>query len=273
MALCLSCHDGTDPRAPDIISSGTAANPSNVVATPYTSKYGSSAGFFQGDYLAAANPGGHDLRPGVTITAPLSTGYSKSGGLVCSDCHDVHGSANYRNLVPDPNPNHPGSYELVLNRQIRENTPVNTQNPNPVVAYDTANVSFYVQNNISAWCADCHDLLDQNANGTSPAHFRGHPSDVQLLGTGYHTDVANWSSPGIEAQTGFGLDVGDMSGGIPRLRYGSPTGSNTSAGSSDTVFCLSCHKAHGSKNEYGMVWPYHREGLDSYSGCQQCHFK
>jgi len=57
----MSCHDGTDPEAPDIVAAGTAANPSSTVVTGYASVYGSSAGFFQSDYLSAANSHGHDL--------------------------------------------------------------------------------------------------------------------------------------------------------------------------------------------------------------------
>ena len=69
--LCLSCHFGSAPDAPDVIAAGSAASPSDAVSTEYTSHYGSSAGFFQSDYLSAANPYGHDLRPGVPVTARL----------------------------------------------------------------------------------------------------------------------------------------------------------------------------------------------------------
>lgn len=273
VSLCMSCHDGTDPQAPDIVASGTAGSPTDIVSTLYTSKFGSSAGFFQNDFHNAVSPFGHSMAPAVSVTAPLSTTYQKNGGLMCSDCHDTHGNDNYRNLLPDPNPKHPGSYTIALGTQVKEATPVNALNPNPAVAYDTANVSLYVQNNIGAWCADCHDQLSTNSTGGAPAHFRGHPSDVPIGAIGAHTDVANWTGSGSQANTGFGTDVNDSIAGIPRLRYGSPSGSNTIPGNSDTVSCLSCHKAHGSKYKHGLVWPLQQTGADMLSGCQQCHYK
>jgi hypothetical protein len=128
-------------------------------------------------------------------------------------------------------------------------------------------------NNIGAWCADCHDSLAQNVTASSPAHFKGHPSDVEIGGAYSHADLTNWSAGGQSPTTGFGADVGDSLAGIPRVRYGSPTGSSTTAGSGDTMFCLSCHKAHGGKYKFGLVWPHHQAGADMISGCQQCHYK
>lgn len=273
IGLCMSCHNGTDSRAPDIVSTGTSAAPSNVVSNLYASKYGSSAGCFQGDYLGAANPYGHDLNPAVSVTAPLSSTYAKTGGLVCSDCHDTHGAPNYRNLVSDPNPRHVGLWDILIGTQVKETTPVDASSPNPSVAYDTSNVAFYAQNNISAWCADCHDALSQNSAGSAPAHFKGHPSNVEIGGAYPHADASNWQFGTQGPYTGFGSDVGDSTPGVPRLRYGSQLGSNTTAGVGDTVNCLSCHKAHGSKYKYGLVWPYIETGADTISGCQQCHFK
>lgn len=273
VALCMSCHDGTDPQAPDIVASGTSSAPSNIVSTAYSSKYGASAGLFQSDYLSTSNPFGHNLQPNVSVTAPLSNTYTKAGGLVCSDCHDIHGGANYRNLLRNPNPNYVSPIDLLIGTQIKEIVPVNVTVPNPAIAYDTGNVGFYTQNNISAWCTQCHDALSENAVGSNPAHFKGHPSNVEIGGFGAHTDSSNWLSGLLTGLTGFGADVGDSSPGIPRVRFGSISASNTIAGNGDTLTCLSCHKAHGSKYKYSLVWPYNEGGSDMLSGCQQCHYK
>lgn len=271
--LCLSCHDGTDLRAPDIVATGTSGVPSSAVANNYASKYGSSAGFFQMDFLSSPNPAAHDLTPGVPVPAPLSNSYTSTHSLLCSDCHDPHGTPNYRNLVSDPNPNHAGTFSITLGTHVRELVPVDAVNPNPDIAYNTSNVALFANNNISNWCADCHDQLAENTMGSSPAHFRGHPSNTDIGAGGAHTDVSNWLSGLSAANTGFGIDIGDLTAGIPRLRYGSSTGSNTVAGATDRVSCLSCHKAHGSKYRSGLVWPYKEGGADGIAACQQCHFK
>lgn len=268
--LCLSCHNGSNGQAPDIVSSGNSTAPTLNVSTSYQSKFGSSAGFFQGDVLTSENPFGHDLqRMGQT---PLSNSFSPPSGLKCSSCHDPHGSANYRNLRSDPNPNHPGTSDVRLGVDVKESVAVNAISPNPAQAYDSDNVSFYATNNLNAWCADCHDQLSANHGADAPAHFMKHPVGVDMApGNGRHLDVNNWLSGVIGAATGFGLGLEDGTSGVPRVRFGSPTGSNTAASSGDTVLCVTCHKAHGSKYKSAIAWPYRADANDSRSGCQQCH--
>ncbi|MGO8672204.1 MAG: cytochrome c3 family protein [Capsulimonadaceae bacterium] len=273
LGVCLSCHGGEDPQAPDIVATGTAASPTDTVSTPYTSKYGSSAGCFQVDSTQTDNLYGHGLSTQARISAPLSNTYTKSGGLVCSDCHDPHGTPNYRNLLSNPNPNRSNSVSVLLNTDVFEKAPVDLLKPNAQVAYDTENISFSANTSISAWCIECHDQLATNATGSVPAHFKGHPSCVNITGDGLHTDQDNWLNPSGNGDTGFGTAVGDTLPGIPRLRYGSPTHDNQNPSNGDTIQCLTCHKAHGSKYKYDLVWPYFEGGADMLSGCQQCHYK
>jgi formate-dependent nitrite reductase cytochrome c552 subunit len=77
------------------------------------------------------------------------------------------------------------------------------------------------------------------------------------------------------AGTGFGVDVGDALAGIPRVRFsqvGTTYATSGTVGTANKVFCLSCHKAHGSKYDSTVVWPHYTSGAaDQTSACGQCH--
>jgi hypothetical protein len=74
---------------------------------------------------------------------------------------------------------------------------------------------------------------------------------------------------------GFGSLISENRPGIPRVRFAQPGASYaacSTVAASNQVFCLSCHKAHGSKYKFGLLWPYYTHAaLDESSGCAQCH--
>jgi len=78
------------------------------------------------------------------------------------------------------------------------------------------------------------------------------------------TDSAHWVDG-----TGAGFDV-------PRSRFLNNPATSYSAATSvsadNTVFCLSCHKVHGSENPDGLLWP-EQGGTVGPNGCDQCHNK
>jgi hypothetical protein len=255
--LCLSCHDGTDPTAPDVLA------PVQMYASTPTRESG--AGYFSP--AGVANAQGHDL--GLVTTIPLQ-GAAHTAQLTCASCHAVHGNGNYRNLLTDP----AGDSSIV---EIIKGTDVFTEfSPDvppttvgSVAAYNSGNIAYV--SNFSTWCSSCHDQLRLNNASTPPAHFNGHPTDVSLntFLTTRHTDPAHWVSG-----TGEGFPAAQP-GGIPRVPYLSLQArdllSARTPRESDQVFCLSCHKAHGSANKKALLWPY-VEGQDAYvAGCQQCH--
>jgi len=88
-ALCMSCHDGTDTTAPDVMASGTAAAPNDTLLDAYASPYKNSGGVFQSDYATVASNCGHNLGGGV-VTATQGTWTSGATGMTCTDCHDPH---------------------------------------------------------------------------------------------------------------------------------------------------------------------------------------
>ncbi len=260
--LCLSCHDGSDPTAPDVQAP--------VQMYQSTTSGHSAAGFF--GTTGIDNAMGHTL--GLPLTTPLQAG----GALMtlnCASCHAVHGNTNYRNLLYDPA--NRGDSILVTDGTDLFTLVAPDRPPTmagSVAAYDADNVGY--KQNYSAWCASCHDQLEINATALPPAHFNSHPSDVSMnafVGE-YHADPIHWTS-GI----GEGFpDIGDGTDyGIPRVPFQAPTSVDftTSIEPAETneVFCGSCHIAHGGQYEKALRWPYYEGGNAFLAGCQQCHNK
>ncbi len=256
--LCLSCHDGSDPTAPDVLAA--------VSMYDATSDEHSAAGYFAGTDVSSDSA--HDL--GVTDLVPLRTP-STNIALSCASCHDVHGNGNYRNLVSDPDSSGSGT-NVVLGTDIFEGVApaVPPTQEGSVAAYKSSNIGY--RSNLSYWCAECHNLLETNEDGVTPAHYKRHPSDVSLDVAGGHTDPSNWTAGD---SLGFGTATGDGTEGVPRVRFQEATATDYSSAktvaSTNQVFCTTCHLAHGGKYISCAVWPYKVLDADMYSPCQQCH--
>ncbi len=256
--LCLFCHDGSDPNAPDVLN----------IVTMYSSSGDehSGAGFFDnsGSY---PNPKGHDL--GITAAiVPFSSMVNVT--LNCASCHDPHGTPNYRNILTSPAGGVGISVEMARDvfRDVPPGDPPSASAS--IAAYRESNEGYKA--NTSLWCAECHDSLkpDVNIPGNRVHHF----SDVQINGAGYPTDPLHWVAG---TGSGFGTTTGDAVEGVPRLRFQVSQAtdyiSSKQVGADNEVMCATCHLAHGGNYEKGLVWPYLELGspADANSGCQQCH--
>lgn len=257
--LCLFCHDGSDPKAPDVLDSVTMYGGSGDEH--------SGAGFF-GNSGGTANDNGHDL--GVNASSvPMSSMTNVT--LSCASCHDPHGTTNYRNVVTSPAGG--GGAAVEMGKDVyRDSSPGNPPSAAAsTAAYKESNEGYKA--NSSKWCTECHDSLKPHVagGGRSVSH---HLVDVPINGAGYPTDPAHWADG---TGSGFGSTTGDGVEGVPRLRFQVPgaadftTAKTVAAG--NQVVCGSCHLAHGGKHRKGLVWPYSDSSspADKNSGCQQCH--
>lgn len=277
--LCLSCHDGTDVTAPPVVATGTSATPTKTLKGPvaYASKFGNSAGFYQSDCTSATaagnSPYAHNLGGGdvVAIQGTWSTaanGHAPGVGMACTDCHDPHSSGNnWRNLVSNPGgvsaPITQGS-DVYLREAI---TTVGRSSATTATHYDTDAVAFNDPTKIVNWCVGCHTNITSNSN----KHLQN--VSVSALGAACGT---HWTTG---TGVGFDLagDIGDTTAGIPRVRFaqaGASYADCSAVATSNKVFCLTCHKAHGSMYDSALLWPYATSSsADVTAGCNQCHNK
>ncbi len=256
--LCLFCHDGSDPKAPDVLAP--------------ISMYGGSgdehsgAGFFDTSG-GAENINGHDLgfeAAGVPFSSRTSV------TLNCASCHDPHGTSNYRNVLTSPAGG--SGVEVQMARDVFRDVPPGDPPSagDSIDAYKESNEGY--QAATSLWCVECHDELKPTVN--TPADRKHHFVDVPINGAGYPTDSAHWVA-GVGS--GFGVTTGDATEGVPRLRFqviGAVDHATAQlVAANNEVVCGSCHLAHGGNHEMGLVWPYKDSGgpADKDSGCQQCH--
>ncbi|MBI5576053.1 MAG: hypothetical protein HY896_06775 [Deltaproteobacteria bacterium] len=260
--LCLFCHDGSDPKAPDVLEPVTMYSGSGDEH--------SGAGSFSNSG-GAANQNGHDL--GINSTSvPFST--LSNATLTCASCHDPHGTPNYRNVLTAPAGGQGIGTEMGKD-VFREAPPGDPPSAAATAAaYKESNEGYKA--GTSAWCAECHDRLKSSVN--LPGNRLHHLSDVPIDGAGYPsgwpTDPAHWADG---SGAGFGTATGDLVEGVPRLRFQAAGAvdfaSSKTVSASNQVMCGSCHLAHGGKYRKGLVWPYKEPGrpADSIAGCQQCH--
>lgn len=258
--LCLFCHDGSDPKAPDVLEP--------VAMYAGSGDEHSGAGSFANSG-GAANPNGHDL--GLNATGvPFSAMVNVS--LTCASCHDPHGTPNYRNVLTSP-AGGPGIAAVMgtdLFREVPPGDPPSTTASS--AAYKESNLGY--KGKISAWCAECHDRLKPAVNTLSNRVH--HLTDVPLNGAGYPADPAHWQGG---TGPGFGTATGDAVEGVPRLRFqvsgAVDFATSKAVARSNEVICGTCHLAHGGKYRKGLVWPYLEQGsfVDANAGCKQCHKK
>ena len=238
--ICLKCHDD-NAGVPDVVGDDVN-NPSEQ----YDGTERAAGQFEQG---GGDNWKGHDL-----------PGQGSGGPGDCTACHDPHGNKNYRNLK-------------ISDGAVEE--PIAFVNPaaTGMQKYSRSNVG-YARNVNDMLCGRCHDFGSRSSTVSPRGNYHRHPSSstemkVEIGGFRKNTDSAHWIS---------GRGSGFNEGGLiaPRVPFVVSTATDyqsaTTVSSTNEVSCLSCHKAHGSKHAFSMVWPYGGgQPAQSASGCNQCH--
>ena len=274
VSLCLSCHDGV-VDLPDVFA--TNVN-NNVRQAGALNSYDSSP------YEPAT---GHTL--GSTEIAPGSDPpWNDEDGLKCSDCHDPH-SYNplgnpYRNLRADPGNYKEQGIEVIVTYAIENNDLIKdvyerSATPGPS-HYDISNVDFNepdpTESAYGRWCKGCHTLVhgspgDPNMGGESGIEWLRHPTagaDIGAVGD-RHSSKRVFSGRGMGKQNYVKVMTSTENW----------TPHNEDEVVDHTPSCFSCHKAHGNKNPFGLIFMRFR-GTVTEEGtsdgefrhlCGQCH--
>jgi len=269
--LCLACHDGKT-FAPDVLG----ANTNNYVR---------AAGAISTGTAPYENWKGHTL-DGL-VTPP---GGAMNIRLECVNCHSPHGNASYRNLDGEISP---VTYAKGTNDTTRDVFLRSWTLGQIATNYSVDNVDFNepaatTQNQGSAmakFCKGCHTDFhgrggDANMGSTGGTGWLRHPTSDADIGK-YAADGAH-SSLEVFRNKAYRVKVMSPSGD-----WGAQGSIWPAAPTNLTPTCLTCHKAHGNQNPFGLIFlkgtgPITEEGdadgnsssnagVGMRSLCAQCH--
>jgi hypothetical protein len=277
--LCLACHNN-QPWAPDVFGQGTGP------AVRISGGLNAAPGHL-------ANDDGYDVGDGHSLwsteTAPGGTYAATGEGLECVHCHAQHGiAAQYRNLLNrgifSGKALTYAKFTNDLTKDVYERAPLN---------YDNAAVDFNepdaTKSAYGNWCATCHN------------NFHGSGGSPQMGGI-----TQGWSNPagGVEwirhptADVNIGSAAGthisslaqfNAATRVNRVKVLDSQGlwNGTAADNTVTPSCMSCHKAHGNKNSFGLIFmggvgtvteegddgALLSDGAKMIALCRQCHIQ
>jgi cytochrome c553 len=204
-------------------------------------------------------------------------------GLNCVNCHHQHGYAggesSYRNLKMDPgNLGFLGAVVTYNDATIGTNDLTRDVFERAAASYDEGDVDFNEPDTTSSgmgnWCGGCH------------TNFHGTPGD--LTSVGGVPNGTGWSN--FIRHPDGGVNIGEVGSGhsslsqynanINKVKVMSEVGVWDPAGADVTPTCISCHKAHGNGNAFGLIY---RSGTGTVTEngdtngtqvenlCGQCH--
>lgn len=299
--LCLACHDG-QTFAPDVV--GENGNLANVALREagglnHDGATGNYAAYKGHSLDSTAVPPGFD--PGL-VGLSANYQYNASNGLECTSCHLQHGTATaYRNLGPRGQANFQPTYVVSTTPPASGNADVWVNMSQSWVSGSTApgasgGWDYYSQdkvffnrtdqagllngaidssNRLGNFCSACHASFhggpgDSTVGGSSTGSFTRHPTAMISIGTlgGGHSNLTRYQNATNRVKVWANY-------------LGNPaTGSNIT---NPSPGCISCHKAHGNQNPFGLIFMARSGGTVSEEGttttvaegmrnlCGQCH--
>jgi hypothetical protein len=271
---CLVCHDGQS-TIPDVfaLDAGGAG----------TTR---SAGGLNSGYAAIANVDGYVTNTGHSLgvnsgppgfpldntagwwgTFPTAVGALGSDGeFTCSDCHSVHGSGAYRNLGARAMSAKakPGYAYIAAGGALNYVYDVNLVTG--AARYSAAGI-FYTDahsasaatgpNKMNGLCNACHGQFhaEELTNPAGGTYFGRHPTDAVTITPG-----------GLWVQAAVPLKLINVS--TPNLVVNGNGNQDLSAQTGALVSpgCVTCHKGHGNKRDFGLLEPAGAPSTPSASG-------
>ena len=259
--------------------------------------------------ITNAKPPGNTAVPGIALT-------TTNGAFSCTNCHDPHGAASntstvnvFRNLkvYPSGAGNTTGAVVNAANTGYKSGIASAFDGSNSssgatliwavaedsisgTPSSDTTKTNHYAYSgatstdSLSYWCARCHDRWHEDIATTNETgqDWKRHPVDNLLVdstptsgGGATIVDLSTYTTSVITG--GSAVPVAEVSTQTNPVYY---RATDASRDSTDKVFCLSCHFAHGGPYYDNLRFDYlasvgsgtdYGKGLASNVGCQQCH--
>lgn len=294
LQLCLYCHDGnqasmSSPVPPDVWTGGGTGAVTNGASGGALCSGGSSPG----NPPCGTTNTNHTVGLATAVTPPGGTVSFLAGEFTCVNCHNPHGTTNYRNLrnsgtYPAGGVDFTGvnvSYRMSSATTTCSDgsaTPCYVENdgtaapPTALIKYQTNMVLFRKAttsntDGIQGFCRACHTKFHYiSTDASAPAEMGGGASGD--AGTPWKRHPTMDVSMG-EGQTN--LHVANSTFWTAALPAWKPRIISQATVATEYPFCLSCHRAHGSTNHSNLIFgnPTSVGGAGTMmrDTCNQCH--
>lgn len=272
--LCLSCHNNQS-WAPDVFGAngGTARN-------RLAGGLNAAAGHGLTNDAGYEEMNGHTLYSTSMPPGGAASAYTVGAeGLICTNCHAQHGSATqYRNLL-----NRGIFTGDAITYAIGTNDLAKDVYERSAASYAEADVDFnepdVTNSAYGKWCQNCH--VDFHGKG-GDANMGGQTGGVTSTNTNpwKRHPVADVNIGESGASATFISSLARYAGVTNKVKVMDSQGlwAGTGANTTVTPSCMSCHKAHGNKNAFGLIF-MKGTGTVTEEGdggvykdlCRQCH--